>query len=190
MKYSLQFSRWHNYYPLRKKYRKIDENFCIEYSVYILLLSICQAHPIWLQDNVASPSKRLRDDFGAITFAIGIGAGLNKDQLNAISGSADRTFEAADFNALSGVVLNNVQRSLCYDVNECNTNNGGCSHTCNNTQGSYFCECPDGMHLDADFRTCVTGERSHFVCGDLLMKIKRSECLKCMRNIPFLKAKL
>ena len=32
-------------------------------------------------------------------------------------------------------------------VNECDTNNGGCSDSCRNTQGSYFCECPEGYTL-------------------------------------------
>lgn len=33
------------------------------------------------------------------------------------------------------------------DVNECNHNNSGCSHYCNNTDGSYSCSCPHGYVL-------------------------------------------
>ncbi|XP_064613092.1 uncharacterized protein LOC135476878 [Liolophura sinensis] len=35
----------------------------------------------------------------------------------------------------------------CDDINECNTNNGGCSQTCTNTQGSYKCSCEAGYGL-------------------------------------------
>ncbi|XP_013386152.1 epidermal growth factor-like protein 8 [Lingula anatina] len=33
------------------------------------------------------------------------------------------------------------------DVNECDTNNGGCAHTCTNTAGSYSCSCNKGFIL-------------------------------------------
>ena len=33
------------------------------------------------------------------------------------------------------------------DSNECNVLNGGCSHYCNNTDGSYYCSCPVGYEL-------------------------------------------
>ena len=29
------------------------------------------------------------------------------------------------------------------DINECANHNGGCSHNCENTNGSYLCSCPD-----------------------------------------------
>ena len=34
------------------------------------------------------------------------------------------------------------------DINECDELNGGCSHYCNNTDGSYYCSCPVGYELD------------------------------------------
>ena len=33
------------------------------------------------------------------------------------------------------------------DINECDVLNGGCSHYCNNTDGSYYCSCPVGYEL-------------------------------------------
>ncbi|KAJ9573725.1 hypothetical protein L9F63_008888, partial [Diploptera punctata] len=42
----------------------------------------------------------------------------------------------------------------CKDVDECSTNNGGCSHTCKNTLGSVFCLCPPGFMLENDWKTC------------------------------------
>ncbi|XP_019646257.1 PREDICTED: oncoprotein-induced transcript 3 protein-like [Branchiostoma belcheri] len=44
----------------------------------------------------------------------------------------------------------------CGDINECATDNGGCSHQCVNTQGSYNCACPDdGLTLGPDGHYCT-----------------------------------
>ena len=37
--------------------------------------------------------------------------------------------------------------SLYSDINECDQLNAGCSHYCNNTDGSYYCSCPVGYGL-------------------------------------------
>lgn len=43
----------------------------------------------------------------------------------------------------------NVNKTVCLDVNECDTNNGGCGqHTCINSFGTYRCECQRGYVLD------------------------------------------
>ena len=44
---------------------------------------------------------------------------------------------------------------LCLDVNECDTDNGGCQQTCNNRDGAFYCSCDRGYtvninHLDCD----------------------------------------
>ena len=47
-------------------------------------------------------------------------------------------------------------RSALYisDVNECSVGNGGCSQVCNNTFGSFICDCNEGYELDNDGVTC------------------------------------
>ena len=42
------------------------------------------------------------------------------------------------------------------DKDECQTNNGGCEHTCTNTAGSFTCSCNDGFKLKNSFG--CTGE--------------------------------
>uniref|UniRef100_T1IZH3 Sushi, von Willebrand factor type A, EGF and pentraxin domain-containing protein 1 n=1 Tax=Strigamia maritima TaxID=126957 RepID=T1IZH3_STRMM len=61
--------------------------------------------------------------------------------------------------------LNNVSFCDChgytgkfchYDINECLYGNGGCTHECINTHGSYSCNCPKGFTLDTDGHTCTS----------------------------------
>ena len=40
------------------------------------------------------------------------------------------------------------------DINECATNNAGCSQNCTNTLGSYFCSCHSGYILNPDRHHC------------------------------------
>lgn len=42
---------------------------------------------------------------------------------------------------------------LISDINECFDNNGGCSNTCINTEGSYHCKCLEGYQL-IDSKNC------------------------------------
>ncbi|XP_060579588.1 titin-like [Ruditapes philippinarum] len=41
-----------------------------------------------------------------------------------------------------------------YDDDECQMENGGCEHTCENLVGSYICNCFDGYRLNGDRRNC------------------------------------
>ena len=45
----------------------------------------------------------------------------------------------------------------CEDVddNECEYENGGCVHLCQNNHGSYTCSCYQGFHLAADGHNCI-----------------------------------
>ena len=47
-----------------------------------------------------------------------------------------------------------IHMSFYADVNECNTNNGGCQHNCVNTDGSYECRCRSGYRLSSNGRSC------------------------------------
>ncbi|PNF18498.1 hypothetical protein B7P43_G09032 [Cryptotermes secundus] len=44
------------------------------------------------------------------------------------------------------------------DTDECAINNGGCSHTCQNTLGGANCLCPPGFMLGNDWKTCKAME--------------------------------
>ena len=48
------------------------------------------------------------------------------------------------------------------DINECQTDNGGCTQTCDNTGGSYQCFCQLGYELTSDNHTCV-GKEVYFI---------------------------
>ena len=45
---------------------------------------------------------------------------------------------------------------LCVDIDECHSDNGGCDHSCENTEGSFECLCNASYILAADSKTCVT----------------------------------
>ena len=40
------------------------------------------------------------------------------------------------------------------DVNECDTNNGGCNQNCTNSEGSFECSCGDGFTLAVNNLDC------------------------------------
>ncbi|KAM5236510.1 oncoprotein-induced transcript 3 protein [Ctenodactylus gundi] len=49
----------------------------------------------------------------------------------------------------------------CFDENECEQSNGGCSETCVNLKNTYRCECGVGRRLRSDGRTCEDIEGCH-----------------------------
>lgn len=71
-----------------------------------------------------------------------------------------------------GYEQNPVSR-LCVDVDECLTANGGCSHRCVNTEGSYTCLCPAGFGLtELNGRQCVR-------CADSRRVDRLGLCVPC-----------
>ena len=53
------------------------------------------------------------------------------------------------------------------DINECLSNNGNCSQTCTNTNGSYICSCRLGYAIDANNHSC----NGKFDINDILVTI-------------------
>ena len=44
--------------------------------------------------------------------------------------------------------MQSLKSIICYiDINECLTENGGCSHLCYNNIGSFSCSCHEGYNL-------------------------------------------
>ena len=78
---------------------------------------------------------------------------------------------------LSGELLKSVNHSKTHryssysisisDINECLSNNGNCSHTCTNTNGSYICSCRLGYAIDANNDSC----NGKFDFNDILVAI-------------------
>ena len=75
--------------------------------------------------------------------------------------SCDLDYELQFDNRLVKVLLLVISHLQLYlyvivvDVDECLTDNGGCTQTCNNIDGSYQCSCQDGYQLDSDDHTCI-----------------------------------
>ena len=59
--------------------------------------------------------------------------------------------------------------NFCYyvlsslDINECNTNNGGCGQDCINTVGSYQCQCREGFQFTSNGRSCTGNFKIYIV---------------------------
>ncbi|VDK86508.1 unnamed protein product [Litomosoides sigmodontis] len=71
----------------------------------------------------------------------------------AIDGECSCSMPSKGGQCPSGYFFN---RGQCYDVNECQQQNGGCSHGCVNTPGDFYCACPYGMVRDpADPKLCI-----------------------------------
>ena len=42
-----------------------------------------------------------------------------------------------------------LKKNSAADIDECESDNGGCDHTCTNQEGSYECSCQDGFMLES-----------------------------------------
>ena len=52
------------------------------------------------------------------------------------------------------LTVTTANHHILLDVNECEMLNGGCQHHCQNTNGSYVCQCKEGFFLDGNGKTC------------------------------------
>jgi hypothetical protein len=47
-----------------------------------------------------------------------------------------------------------IDGRTCFDINECEAEQGLCSHFCRNTDGGFACSCGEGYSLRSDRQTC------------------------------------
>ena len=86
-------------------------------------------------------------------------------------------FSLNDQNCTGIIVLH----YFCYcalssiDINECDTNNGGCEQDCINTIGSYQCQCSEGFQFTSNRRNC-TGNLKTLHCLMYILIIDIDEC--------------
>ena len=69
-----------------------------------------------------------------------------------------------------GLMCTVIESSFCKDIDECQLNNGGCSHLCNNMEGSFQCACLTGFELDVnsdknctDINECLAGKENRCI---------------------------
>ena len=76
--------------------------------------------------------------------------------------------------------------SLCADIDECLTDNGGCQQVCTNTIGSYACDCTSGYSLQqdgiscSDIDECATGNGG---CGQTCTNSIGSYTCSCLYRL-------
>lgn len=76
--------------------------------------------------------------------------GKNCERCKCLNGTCPKDEMSDQCNCFEG-----WENKLCdTDIDECQINNGGCSHTCQNLPGSYKCTCPVGFDLMRDRKTC------------------------------------
>ena len=59
----------------------------------------------------------------------------------------------------TGILATKLDDCMCKmshaDVDECQDSNGGCGQVCNNSVGSYSCDCYQGYELEEDGFNCT-----------------------------------
>ena len=69
------------------------------------------------------------------------------------------------------------------DIDECQSNNGGCEHACYNTAGSFTCDCRLGFALATDGSGCA-GKLLKDNESCVLDPIMLASCCSCCMQIP------
>ena len=79
------------------------------------------------------------------------------DTIGSFTCSCNTGYQLMEEQCCSGnFELLNKYYLIVIDINECNSNNGGCNHTCINTVGSYVCQCNSGYTLsDSNNHSCI-----------------------------------
>ena len=66
------------------------------------------------------------------------------------------------------------------DINECETDNGGCEHICTNTQSSFYCSCQNGYELLHHlFCSGISITCNYDNSGDTISDINECETNEC-----------
>ena len=52
---------------------------------------------------------------------------------------------------------------FCADIDECEFENGGCSQLCENTEGSFRCQCHNGFQIGNDAVSCFSNSVHFFL---------------------------
>ena len=60
-----------------------------------------------------------------------------------------------DGTALVSIIVLFLFKLYTIDINECDTNNGGCEQDCINTIGSYQCQCREGYETNNNGINCT-----------------------------------
>ena len=68
------------------------------------------------------------------------------------------------------------------DVDECETNNGGCDQVCTNTDGSFFCSCDEGYVLTPDGFNCSGSLELNTHRDCLHQQCLCADINECLRN--------
>lgn len=74
--------------------------------------------------------------------------------------------------------------SKCDDINECQTNKGGCQHACTNTVGSFKCRCPSGQALNPDGKTCTAMKLTFLAKPFNIRQSSTSSCRRITYTLP------
>uniref|UniRef100_F6VDQ2 Uncharacterized protein n=1 Tax=Ciona intestinalis TaxID=7719 RepID=F6VDQ2_CIOIN len=103
-------------------------------------------------DDVAGPAEALHQV--ATVIALGIKGAVPAEINTIASPHPDNSYAHIidDFSQLPDI-FSAISAVVC-DNNECLTDNGGCSDTCTNTDGSFVCSCNAGYQLNEDGKTC------------------------------------
>ena len=64
------------------------------------------------------------------------------------------------------------------DVDECESARGGCGQLCNNTIGSFFCDCMSGYSLDENQFNC-----SGLLCVCVYVGSRHLHCLQTLMSV-------
>ncbi|XP_078667268.1 mucin-4-like [Branchiostoma floridae x Branchiostoma belcheri] len=71
-----------------------------------------------------------------------------------VNGACSNTPGSYNCSCKTGYQLETNGGSLCEDIDECSTSNGGCGQVCENTPGTFSCSCNHGYTLGADGKAC------------------------------------